>query len=47
MMWNDEEVGRKTLLRILVIAVMLVVGWFGIRRQVAKDAARDSAELPK
>ncbi|MDN3265151.1 amino acid permease [Streptomyces sp. CSDS2] len=47
MMWNDEEVGRKTLLLIPVIAVMLVVGWFGIRRQVAKDAAKASAELPE
>ncbi|GHH28534.1 amino acid permease [Streptomyces rubradiris] len=47
MMWNDEEVGRKTLLLIPVIAVMLVVGWFGIRRQVAKDAAKASAELPQ
>jgi L-asparagine permease len=47
MMWNDEEVGRKTLLLIPVIAVMLVAGWFGIRRQVAKDAAKASAELPK
>jgi L-asparagine permease len=47
MMWNDEEVGRKTLLLIPVIAVMLVAGWFGIRRQVAKDAAKASAELPE
>ncbi|MFF9003913.1 amino acid permease [Streptomyces achromogenes] len=47
MMWNDEEVGRKTLLLIPVIAVMLVAGWFGIRRQVAKDAAKASSEPPK
>jgi L-asparagine permease len=47
MMWNDEEVGRKTLLLIPVIAVMLVVGWFGIRRQVAKDAAKASSGLPE
>ncbi|MFF9586161.1 amino acid permease [Streptomyces achromogenes] len=47
MMWNDEEVGRKTLLLIPVIAVMLVAGWFGIRRQVAKDAAKASSEPPR
>ncbi|MFF5435864.1 amino acid permease [Streptomyces achromogenes] len=47
MMWNDEEVGRKTLLLIPVIAVMLVAGWFGIRRQAAKDAAKASSEPPK
>ncbi|MEU3534843.1 MULTISPECIES: amino acid permease [Streptomyces] len=34
MMWDDHEVGRKTLLLIPVIAVMLVAGWFGVRRRV-------------
>lgn len=43
MMWNDDEVGRKTLLLIPVIAVMLVAGWFGVRRQVARNSAQ---ELP-
>ncbi|MCF2436461.1 hypothetical protein LV779_27820 [Streptomyces thinghirensis] len=39
LMWNDEEVGRKTVLLVPVIAVMLVAGWFGVRRRVAQNAA--------
>ncbi|MFK0119702.1 amino acid permease [Streptomyces sp. NPDC090994] len=38
MMWNDEEVGRRTLLLVPVIAVMLVAGWFGVRRRVGETA---------
>jgi L-asparagine permease len=44
MMWNDAEVGRKTLLLIPVIAVMLVAGWFGVRRRVSENAGR---QLPQ
>ncbi|CAM5453175.1 amino acid permease [Streptomyces violaceorubidus] len=40
-MWNDEEVGRKTVLLVPVIAVMLVAGWFGVRRRVAHQADQD------
>ncbi len=36
LMWNDPEVGRKTLLLVPVIAAMLVGGWYGgVRRKVA------------
>jgi L-asparagine permease len=45
MMWNDPEVGRKTILLIPVIAVMLVAGWFGVRRRVSKTADRELTEL--
>ncbi|CAM5672976.1 L-asparagine permease OS=Streptomyces fumanus OX=67302 GN=ansP PE=3 SV=1 [Streptomyces fumanus] len=38
MMWNDPDVGRKTLLLIPVVAVMLVAGWYGIRHRVGKSA---------
>ncbi|AJP04867.1 L-asparagine permease [Streptomyces cyaneogriseus subsp. noncyanogenus] len=47
MMWNDPDVGRKTLLLIPVIAVMLIAGWFGVRRRVGQNAAADRAELRK
>ncbi|MFJ3639215.1 amino acid permease [Streptomyces sp. NPDC090108] len=47
MMWNDPDVGRKTLLLIPVIAVLLVAGWFGVRRRVASTADRELADLTK
>ncbi|MFF8447594.1 amino acid permease [Streptomyces leeuwenhoekii] len=47
MMWNDPDVGRKTLLLIPVIAVMLIAGWFGVRRRVGQNAAADRTELRK
>ncbi|KUL44001.1 amino acid permease [Streptomyces regalis] len=47
LMWNDPEVGRKTLLLIPVIALMLVGGWFAIRRRVAKAEDRELTELTK
>ncbi|GAB2712845.1 amino acid permease [Streptomyces bullii] len=47
MMWNDPEVGRKTLLLIPLIAAMLVAGWFGIRRRVARTADKELSELTK
>ncbi|MFG2549719.1 amino acid permease [Streptomyces sp. NPDC048581] len=47
MMWNDPEVGRKTLLLIPVIAAMLVGGWYAIRRRVAKTEDRELTELTK
>ncbi|MFM9610248.1 amino acid permease [Streptomyces niveiscabiei] len=37
MMWNDEEVGRKTLLLLPVIAAALVAGWYALRRNTAKE----------
>ncbi|WP_020116569.1 amino acid permease [Streptomyces canus] len=45
MMWNDPEVGRRTLLLIPVIAVLLVGGWFGIRRRVERTADRELNEF--
>ncbi|WP_053662529.1 amino acid permease [Streptomyces sp. MMG1121] len=47
MMWNDAEVGRKTLLLIPVIAVMLVAGWFGLRRWGSKNTGEEPAQLTK
>ncbi|MFI7336514.1 amino acid permease [Streptomyces sp. NPDC050085] len=44
LMWNDEETGRKTLMLIPVVAVLLVAGWFGARRKIARQA---DAELTK
>ncbi|MZD04344.1 amino acid permease [Streptomyces sp. SID5785] len=38
LMWKDPEVGRKTLYLIPIVAVMLVVGWFGVRRRVERQA---------
>ncbi|MDX3381060.1 amino acid permease [Streptomyces niveiscabiei] len=37
MMWNDEEVGRKTLLLLPVIAAALAGGWYALRRNTAKE----------
>lgn len=45
MMWNDPEVGRRTLLLIPVIAALLVGGWFGIRRRVERTADRELTDL--
>ncbi len=47
LMWNDPEVGRKTLLLIPVIALMLVGGWFAVRRRVARAEDRELADLTK
>jgi L-asparagine permease len=47
MMWNDPEVGRKTLLLIPAIAVMLVAGWFGVRRRVSQTADQELSQLTK
>jgi L-asparagine permease len=47
LMWNDPEVGRKTLLLIPVIAAMLVAGWFAVRRRVGRDEDRELADLTK
>ncbi|WP_299538049.1 amino acid permease [uncultured Streptomyces sp.] len=47
MMGNDPDIGRKTLLLVPVIAVMLVAGWFAVRRRVAENAERELAGLTK
>ncbi|MFE9021325.1 amino acid permease [Streptomyces sp. NPDC007808] len=47
MMWNDPEVGRKTLLLIPVIAAMLVGGWYAVRHRVARQEDRELTELTK
>lgn len=47
LMWNDPEVGRRTLLLIPVIAVLLVCGWYGIRRRVGRNAGQEPQRLTK
>ncbi|KUN03262.1 L-asparagine permease [Streptomyces yokosukanensis] len=47
MMWNDPDVGRKTLLLIPVIALALVGGWFAVRRRVAQSTDQELTELTK
>ncbi|MFK4144988.1 amino acid permease [Streptomyces sp. NPDC004065] len=47
LMWNDPEVGRRTLLLIPLIALALVAGWFGVRRRVARAADRELTELTR
>ncbi|MEB8339708.1 amino acid permease [Streptomyces endophyticus] len=44
LMWNDEETGRKTLMLIPVVGVLLFIGWFRVRRNVDRIA---SDELTK
>lgn len=44
LMWNDPEVGRKTLLLIPLIALLLVGGWFRVRGRVAENADDDRRE---
>ncbi|MER6385219.1 amino acid permease [Streptomyces sp. NPDC001250] len=45
MMWNDPDVGRKTILLIPVIAVLLVAGWFAVRRRVSANTDKELAEM--
>lgn len=47
MMGNDPEVGRKTLLLIPVIALALVVGWFGVRRRVTRTENEELTDLTR
>ncbi|GAA5025143.1 amino acid permease [Streptomyces siamensis] len=47
LMWNDPEVGRKTLLLIPVIGALLVGGWFAVRRRVSQAEDRELGELMK
>ncbi|MGW1748841.1 amino acid permease [Streptomyces sp. NPDC002092] len=47
LMWNDPEVGRKTLLLIPVIAAMLAAGWFAVRRKVVRNGDQALTELTK
>ncbi|MFB7775911.1 amino acid permease [Streptomyces bauhiniae] len=47
MMWNDPEVGRRTLYLVPLIAVLLVAGWFGVRRRVTANADRELTDLTK
>lgn len=47
LMWNDPEVGRKTLLLVPLIAVLLVAGWFGVRRRVTKTQDEELNGLTK
>ncbi|WP_330336690.1 amino acid permease [Streptomyces sp. NBC_00557] len=47
MMWNDPEVGRKTVLLIPVIAVLLVAGWFAVRRRVDRRTDDELSQLTR
>lgn len=47
MMWNDPEVGRRTLYVVPLIAALLVAGWFGVRRRVTANAERELTDLTK
>jgi L-asparagine permease len=40
LMWLDGGVGRTTVLCVPVIAALLVIGWYLVRRRVAEIAAR-------
>ncbi|GHA06544.1 amino acid permease [Streptomyces echinoruber] len=44
LMWNDPEVGRRTLYLVPVVAALLVAGWFGIRHRVGRETEREPAE---
>ncbi|GAA2907401.1 amino acid permease [Streptomyces mexicanus] len=46
LMWNDPDVGRKTLMLIPLILVLLVAGWFGVRRRVVQEA-ETSQDVPR
>ncbi|MFF9124111.1 amino acid permease [Streptomyces sp. NPDC014889] len=45
LMWNDPDVGRKTLLLIPLIAILLVAGWFPVRRRVARTTDQELSDL--
>ncbi|MFI9645395.1 amino acid permease [Streptomyces sp. NPDC052040] len=47
LMWDDAEVGRKTLLLIPVVAVLLVGGWFALRRRRDTIADQELTDLSK
>lgn len=47
LMWNDPEVGRKTLLLIPVIAALLVGGWFALRRRISQAEDQELGVLTK
>ncbi len=44
LMGNDEEVGRKTLYLVPVLAVLLTAGWYGIRGRVTNLAEHHPAD---
>lgn len=45
LMWNDEETGRKTLMLIPVVAVLLFIGWFRVRRNVDRMASEELTKV--
>ncbi|MEV5610771.1 amino acid permease [Streptomyces sp. NPDC052225] len=45
LMWNDEETGRKTLMLIPIVAVALVIGWFGARRRIDRLATDELTKV--
>ncbi|MFC7303560.1 amino acid permease [Streptomyces monticola] len=46
LMWQDPEIGRRTLYLIPVVAAALVAGWFVVRKRVAQNQLdRDYEEL--
>ncbi|RFU88252.1 amino acid permease [Streptomyces triticagri] len=44
LMWQDPEIGRRTLYLIPVIAAAMVVGWFAVRKKVAQNQLDKSYE---
>ncbi|MCQ4213906.1 amino acid permease [Streptomyces longispororuber] len=45
LMWKDPDVGRKTLYLIPLVAAMLVLGWFGVRRRVERQATEELTKV--
>ncbi|WP_327657237.1 amino acid permease [Streptomyces sp. NBC_00483] len=45
LMWNDEETGRKTLMLIPIVAVLLFIGWFRVRRNVDRIASEELTKV--
>lgn len=44
LMWQDPEIGRRTLFLIPVIGVALAGGWFAVRKKVARHQLDQSYE---
>ncbi|MGY0490488.1 amino acid permease [Streptomyces sp. WG-D5] len=45
LMWNDTETGRKTLMLIPVVGVLLFIGWFRVRRNVDRLASEELTKV--
>ncbi|MEV7993106.1 hypothetical protein AB0O67_14615 [Streptomyces sp. NPDC086077] len=47
MMGNDPQVGHRTLLLIPLIAIMIVGGWYALRRRTSRDSDQELSRLTK